>query len=210
MAASCIFCDNRAGSREHLWPQWIFARRDFGAFRLQRANGPEVVLNDTGLTVKTVCAACNTGWMSKLEEEIKPVLAPMFDDTSITLNKVQQRLLAVWITKMAFLFDSTKGRNAENKFYSRTEGTALRVSQQIPALTRIWMSRLDQAHRGITGTDFTLLSGAKRVGEGAVVTLTNEHFIAQIVTLHSKGSPTNPAVIEVTPKPGDWENMLIP
>jgi hypothetical protein len=148
--------------------------------------------------------------MSALEQQVKPIITPMFEDAVVTLDADQQRILGVWIAKMAFLFDSTKGRNAENKFYSRSEGAALRVSQQIPALTRIWIGRLDEVHRGITDTDFTVLSGTTRIGEGSVATLTNEHFIAQIVTLHLKEMPIDPAAVKIAPKAGDWENMLIP
>ena len=86
---------------------------------MKRAGAPEVILNNTELTVKSVCGNCNNGWMRSLEGEAKHILERMFDDKPISLDVNQQRIIATWITKMAFLFDSIKGRNAVNVFYEK-------------------------------------------------------------------------------------------
>jgi hypothetical protein len=124
--------------------------------------------------------------MSDLENEVIPILTPIFEDKPVSLDEHQQHVLAVWITKMAFLFDSTKGRNAENVFYRRPDGRAL------------------------DGADFTLKEPNERIGEGISVTLTNEHFVAQLVSLRLNETPTAPTALRLDPKPGDWGNMLIP
>jgi hypothetical protein len=209
MTQTCIFCENSAGSREHLWPQWILSRKNFGAFRLKRAGAPEVILNNTELTVKSVCGKCNNGWMSGLEQEAKPLLEQMFDDKPVDLDGNQQQIVAKWVAKMAFLFDSTKGRNADNVFYKKDEGVAFEKSRQIPQFTGIWIGRLDESHRSADGADFTLLSPDARIGGGSSLTLTNEHFVAQIASLRLMDTPTVPTVLNIEPKPGDWSNMLI-
>jgi hypothetical protein len=158
MPQACIFCDNNAGSREHLWPQWVLDRKNFGPFRLKRAGAPEVILNNTELTVKSVCGKCNNGWMSTLEGETKPILEQMFDDKPISLDVNKQQLIATWVAKMAFLFDSTKGRNAENVFYEKAEGVAFAEYRQIPQFTSIWIGRIEESHRSADGADFTLKS----------------------------------------------------
>jgi hypothetical protein len=210
MPNSCIFCGKPAGSREHIWPQWILARKNFGPFRLKRAGAPAVILNNTELTTKAICGKCNTGWMSDLENEVIPILTPIFEDKPVSLDEHQQHVLAVWITKMAFLFDSTKGRNAENVFYRRPDGIALAKSRQILQFTGIWIGGLDESHRALDGADFTLKEPNERIGEGISVTLTNEHFVAQLVSLRLNETPTAPTALRLDPKPGDWGNMLIP
>jgi len=211
MPNACIFCESGAGSREHLWPKWILERRDFGPFRLKRPGQPEVILNNTEMTVKSVCGNCNNGWMSRLESEAKPILEQMFEEKPITLDRMQQQIVALWITKMAFLYDSTKGRNATNLFYEKSEGLAI-AQRQIPQFTGIWIGRLDEEHRSADGADFTMLFPDKmeRTGEGSSLTLANEHFVAQIVSVRLKEIPKQPTALSVQPKPGDWENMLIP
>lgn len=209
MANDCIFCGKSAGSREHIWPQWLLARRDFGPFRLKRAGAKEVILNKVELTTKSVCGNCNNGWMSELEQKVKPILEQMFDGKPVDLNREQQHLIAVWITKIAFLWDSTKGRNVENTFYQLSEGIALATQYQIPQFTAVWIGQIDEMHRAVDGADYTLDETPKRIGGGSSITLTNEHFVAQIVSLRLDETPTGPTVLGLEPKPGDWNEMLI-
>jgi hypothetical protein len=205
--ANCIFCDKPAGSKEHVWPHWILARKDLGAFRMQRGDGPEIVLNKTPLITKAVCGKCNNGWMSDLEGEVQPILIPLFEDKPVSLDQSQQHILATWVTKMAFLLESTKGRNAKNAFYTKAEGLALKESRQIPQISSIWIGRLDGVHRALTGTDFTRKSDLSAI-RGIVTTLTNEHFVAQIVSLHLENPPTVPTQIPLQENPGEWDNTL--
>jgi hypothetical protein len=124
MANNSIFCGNPAGSREHIWPKWILERKKFGPFRLERTGATDVILN-TELTTKAVCYDCNTGWMSKLEEALKPILEQMFERKSVSFEIYQQELVALSMVKMAFVWDSTKGRNTDNAFFRNADGTAL-------------------------------------------------------------------------------------
>jgi len=209
MANECIFCGKPAGSREHIWPQWVLARKDFGPFRLKRAGVPDVILNGTELTTKRVCKACNSGWMSDLEGKVKPILEPMFDGRTFALDLEQQRLIAVWVAKMAFLWDSTKGRNADNAFFSKSEGVALAKHYKIPDLTSIWLGRIDEPHRVADGYDFTLDFPPNRVGGGSCVTLLNESFVAQMLSFRFKEIPSGLAGFNLPVKGGDWNNLLV-
>ncbi len=177
MPQSCIFCDNSACSCEHLWPQWILDRKSFGSFRLKRPGALEVILSNIELTVKSVCEKCNNGWMRAPEGDANPLLEQMFDDKPLALDLNQQRTIATWITKMAFLFDSKKGRNAPNVFYEENQGTAFNEHLLTPQFTLIWIGRLDEEHRSADGAGFTLLSKEERIGEGTSLTLANEHFV---------------------------------
>jgi hypothetical protein len=45
---------------------------------------------------KVVCTTCNTGWMSDLQNQVKPVIASMVDGRRVTLVPSHQRLPAAW------------------------------------------------------------------------------------------------------------------
>ena len=209
MANNCIFCGNPAGSREHIWPAWILARKDFGPFRLKRAGAPDIVLN-TELTTKAVCHGCNTGWMSKLEAQVKPILEPMFEGKHVTLDIHQQHLIAIWIVKTAFVWDSTKGRGTDNAFFRKADGLVLGEGI-MPPFTAVWLARIDGDYRSADGHDITLEDGEppKRVGGGNVVTIVNERFVAHIVSLRRDQMPAGPAVIQLDLAPGNWSDLLV-
>lgn len=208
MPELCLFCDNKSGSREHLWPKWIHERKDFGPLRLQLGTSPEKAVPDPEQKVKTVCSICNNGWMSDLEAENIPIIGCMFQDLSTPLDEAQQHSVAAWAVKTAMISDSTKGRNAPNRFYNKVECVNLRVNRTITNRTRIWIGRMSESHLGVFGTDFTILSAGTRIGMGSAATIVMGHFAVQVVTLHI--NPENPANdFPIQPKPGNWDNMLI-
>jgi hypothetical protein len=203
---TCIFCNNPSGSREHVWPKWILERKDLGPFRLKIGNGQEKVI-DVELQVKTVCGKCNNGWMSDLEAEAKPILEQMFDDKPISLDQKQQEIIARWLMKTAMVYDSVKGRAAPNLFYRKDECVALREHGHIPQPTMMWIGRLDEVHRSIWGMDFTRQSDEGQIN-CTVVTLTNENFVAQVVSLHLPRTPTATTKIPMEPKYGELDSSL--
>jgi hypothetical protein len=89
--------------------------------RLELGNRPKRILKNAHMTVRTVCRVCNNGWMSGLESKIIPILTQILDDQRVSLDEVQQKDLALWVTKMAFLLDSTKGREAARRFYRKED-----------------------------------------------------------------------------------------
>jgi hypothetical protein len=67
--------------------------------------------------------------MNDLEGEVIPVLSPMFEGRTVSLDRDQQTLLAVWVAKMAILLDSTSGRKTSNRFYTKEEAVAFRINR---------------------------------------------------------------------------------
>jgi hypothetical protein len=204
---TCIFCDNPSGNREHVWPRCILERKDLGAFRLKIAGGPEKILNNVELTVKTVCQTCNNGWMSALEAEVMPILTEMFDDKAVSLNQEQQQIIARWLMKTAMVYDSLKGRNAPNIFYRKDECVAFRQSSQIPMPTMMWIGRFDEVHRDMSGLEFSREVDGDRL-TGNVMTLTNEHFVAQVLSLHVPPTTNAATHIGLEQKQGEWDLAL--
>jgi len=202
----CIFCPNPADSVEHVFPQWVLDRKKLGPSRFHFGNRPERVA-DIDLTVKSVCGACNNGWMSDLENDAKPILQSMFGDRKISLDQNNQVVLIAWLMKIVFLNDTTRGRDAAARFYRREETLAFGKSREMPNFTMVSIGHLTDIRRAITGTQFKT-TDERGTLTGLATTLTNEHLVAQIVTLSLEPEPEGPATIELTMAPGNWDSML--
>jgi hypothetical protein len=62
------------------------------------------------LVSRKVCCACNSGWLSELEERVRPLMARFAANTPITLNAEEQADLALWsvaATLIAMSLDPT-------------------------------------------------------------------------------------------------------
>jgi hypothetical protein len=206
----CIFCDKESGSEEHLWGAWIHRRVKFGPIRIQEGTGPELIDDDPERTINTVCHTCNNTWMSRLEEKNIPAVGGMLENKPIVIDVGRQRLLMGWAVKTAMVMDSIKDRRGDEKFYTRDECVAMRLSREIPKGTRIWIGALTESHLGAFGTDFTILgSDRTRIGTGTANTIVVGYFAVQVVTIHMKPDYAAYDIPEVQPKPGDWGKMLI-
>ncbi len=211
MPAPCIFCNNNSGSREHLWPKWILARSKFGPLRHQIRKREAVIIRPE-VTVKTVCQACNSGWMSSLESECIPVIGSMLHGLTVPLSQMQQETIAVWAVKTSMMMDSLKGRDAKKRFYAREECENLRLNRTIPRETRIWLGHYVGEGLGGFGTDFTVVAGElnrQRVAHGMTNTIIIGHLALQVVTVHRHPKHVGRDISDVQPKAADWERMLI-
>src|SRR5260370_3155867 len=168
----CIFCDNESGSEEHLWGAWIHRRVKFGPIRMQEGTGPELIDDDPERTINTVCHTCNNTWMSRLEEKNIPAVGDMLENKPTVIDAGRQRLLMEWAVKTAIVMDSIKDRHGDEKFYTRDECVAMRLSQEIPKGSRMWIGALTESHLGAFGTDFTILGTDRtRIGTGIANTI---------------------------------------
>ena len=112
---SCIFCEGRPVTSEHMWPQWIGALLPplpgepqththvmttteagpgFVTFRpkIHQARGPM-----QSRKIRKVCGGkCNGGWMSQLEQAASRVMAPMIRGEEVSLGASDLRGIANW------------------------------------------------------------------------------------------------------------------
>jgi hypothetical protein len=111
-ARRCIFCGAGNLSKEHIWPQWMgeflpsypdnkrieqlwtFTQKTFLVRAPDVQNRPGHTWNKT---LRIVCRACNSGWMSKCEQMAKPVLLPLMTSQNYTLAPKQIDILSHWI-----------------------------------------------------------------------------------------------------------------
>ena len=146
----CRFCDEVAATREHAWPRWLlrlFPGTDRGVIEAERSG--QAIRSWTagnGLQVKSVCADCNNGWMSRLESDAKPLVEKLLTNERLDIELPAASVLAAWALKSAMLFESfTPERQS---FYTGRERRAMRVIQALPDRTSVWLARCHD-HTGL-------------------------------------------------------------
>lgn len=104
----CIFCGATADSREHLLPEWlqqVFPSKELAIYH--RTVGGEKKTWETkrfSQTAKVVCESCNHGWMSRLENEAKPILTPAIARVEpCAFDLRSQWIAAQWAAKTCFV-----------------------------------------------------------------------------------------------------------
>lgn len=106
----CIFCSSDSKlSKEHIFPDWLkdFLPRDMQqhTFKHQIFYPNGVKSREQNITgdpksrkLPVVCEKCNNGWMSRLQEETKPILLPLIQGNKTRLRAKSQMQLAQWCT----------------------------------------------------------------------------------------------------------------
>lgn len=123
MAKACIFCGNDSSplSAEHVFPDWMtgfYSDLVGGPLRgtIEFANPSGESKSFRGIPfqqkVKTVCKNCNTGWMSRLENNMQPYLSKMLVGQTTRLRSNTQRNLAFWCAKTALVMQYINPENA--------------------------------------------------------------------------------------------------
>ena len=106
----CIFCSTAGKmTREHIWGKWLkqFVRRDmnkhhFHAQRIPRPGAPTTSLthlkagDPLSSQVRVVCTKCNNTWLSRIQEEAKPILIPLIRGQRSALGENAQKKLSAW------------------------------------------------------------------------------------------------------------------
>lgn len=142
---ACIFCGASPTTKEHLLPEWL--AREIQASDLnvkwtrpdgtKSWRGPD---DSFGTTVSCACGEnCNNGWMSRLEDQVRPILGPMATGQRRHLPPVEQAVLARWAWKTAIVGQATM-RDEANWFVSREQAAEFRNSgAAVPANVRMWL-----------------------------------------------------------------------
>ena len=163
---TCIFCEERANSKEDVWPVWLLeqlGRNRTTEIVAEMRHGTHVWRGGAGVTVKRVCRTCNNEWMSRLEEEAQPLLSRLIGGTPVDASVGQQLTLARWSQKTAMVFDALATASGESMFFSQAERDHLRsfelgaVAAPFPRFTHFWLAAY-RGERAITSSG-ALLSG---------------------------------------------------
>lgn len=128
----CVFCDSlltkENRSKEHVIPKWLSGFLDISKEKIQpthiSSNGSPISIRNhtlTGLLAGQVCEECNSGWMSKLEEEAIPILKPLIkgERVVVELKDKERQIVGRWTAKTAFALNSSANyfKNIPNNHY---------------------------------------------------------------------------------------------
>ncbi len=118
-ARTCLFCGRRGTSKEHILSQWIgksFTQSVASGIDVELAHetfAPDGTLvrrknsKRTAFVALSFCEECNNTWMGRLDDQVKPILLPMmFARPRLALTVPDQRLLTLWLTKVALGFQT--------------------------------------------------------------------------------------------------------
>jgi hypothetical protein len=106
VARRCAFCGSSDPlSNEHVFADWIGRSLGVtdapGQQTMGRARNPVPTPSWSGtpfqMTVGSVCADCNNGWISRLETETSRILGPMLSGTPRRPTSDDQTLLPRWV-----------------------------------------------------------------------------------------------------------------
>jgi hypothetical protein len=155
MPSSCAFCGSKEPlTREHVFGQWV-SKIGLNLSPVRHRAGPLNSLSrDMGeqppyrQTVKNFCAACNNGWMSRLEAAAQRVLTPLILGGSGTIAVEDQAVIAAWVQKTALtaMLVSSKEQRDGGYGLSQAEYTALyerRDRMQPLDSSRFWVGRYE-------------------------------------------------------------------
>ena len=151
----CIFCQAEGKlTKEDATPRWLSRilnrqwppeRRweldviQFGGDR-QYSKDTRVVGGASVHKPTVACASCNNGWMSALEQSVRPILQPLILGESRRLSQSDSVILASWATKTALVYEFV---------YTHREGTTVSATDRkrfaddrapLPE-SRIWLGR---------------------------------------------------------------------
>lgn len=124
MARRCVFCGEAGLTREHVVPRWLtkvlpeqakWRGQDQTVVHIgRRGPGTELSLPHRevpepfgAVTVKAVCAECNAGWMSDLEQAAAPTLTALVRSDRVTLDSSALSSLAAWAVKTSLMAQLT-------------------------------------------------------------------------------------------------------
>jgi hypothetical protein len=149
VARVCLFCDHKANSREHIFPDWInkiFNPNAIGPVDAEVVQyGPDGTVVNTWPTKKVaghrhriVCECCNgstqQGWMCDLEGEVSPILTPIIRGFPTDLSQIEQLLVARWAAKTAMVAETIMKFPAT---FTRPDAEIVRTQGRPPLRARV-------------------------------------------------------------------------
>lgn len=161
---ACVFCGGVPLTREHVYPQWLqqfsapqaYIQRE-GSYQnplpetvVRRDNQGKYIVVDEAwgnrtpvlheVTVKSVCANCNNGWMSNLETSVQGPLKKMANPPNPVRHLVPahtQELLAAWAHKSFMMYDQY--RDPRDRVFAEDDFVNFKKLQKPPQTARIYM-----------------------------------------------------------------------
>lgn len=153
----CIFCKDSGMSKEHFWPEWISSyiqnnRTGNHISEIHSSEGKKDRVLDRQIKrpgnvitkkLRVVCKSCNNGWMSQLEERVKPILVAILENKSITIKKDDLLFLSKWVAMKVIVAEQSEDGTQVTPDSDRDE---FFQSGKIPDYFRVYIGLQETEH----------------------------------------------------------------
>ena len=222
----CIFCGNKPLTKEHVWPRWLRSHIPYDKDKftsvthdiyLEHVDGS--AKKETGdpksRGIKVVCAACNSGWMSRLQEAVKPDLLNVILAEPAVFGQAKQARLAAWCAMTAMTGEFLSKSDVVG--ISQQDRDYLKDKLSPPRRTwKIWMGKYGKGEWGDHRVQNLLPivdedSGISPNADNAPNTQTTSFVIGQLY-VHLISSPILDLIrrIEFRPRYGQFLTQIWP
>ena len=140
----CFFCgrSDSQPSKEDVLAKWIVREYDAATPTITVTDGEtgkvRKARGNAGILTYAPCHRCNTGWMSRLEKEVKPIIIELMKGNNLLLTSSMKLVLSKWLLKTCSLYDYTKNGRS---FFNSAERKHLFEQGLIPRNAHISAAR---------------------------------------------------------------------
>lgn len=151
---TCIFCGASNVTKQHVWPDWLKSviphegsEHTHLITRIDLSMSGEIHISPEihptrgpigARKIRKICSKCNSGWMSRLESNSKPLLAQMILGERIVLNPSEQEILARWTMMTAIVAEFT---DVKTQAITPQDRISLMNSCAPASKWRVWIGR---------------------------------------------------------------------
>ncbi len=209
----CLFCPNPGGNKEDAWPLWLIS--SVGADSKSpteywnTVTAPPKRWAGPKFTMKKICRECNNGWMSRLEQAVKPTMGSLVNDISMPLDEEQQRLLARWATKTAMVIEGVK--QEKNNFYTAAQRSEFRTTLIPPLETAVWLGRCSQSnnlHGEARKLRVSNPTATNPLEDGCATTFVTGRLVMQVLSVKRRPDAMYGS-LRLRIRSGPWESKLV-
>ncbi len=150
-AMGCAYCGSETEKTdEHVYAKWMReASYATGQTRMTLGDDPKPKRTYTGLYLALkdgVCRTCNNGWLSRLENRVKPWLAPAIRGEAMALAPETQPAVAAWACGKALLIELAM-RQWRKAFYAPESNLRWLYEHRDdpipPPGSQVWLAHVD-------------------------------------------------------------------
>ena len=211
----CMFCKGQSLTNEDAWPNWLmkampgvgpgtnYAARGEADLKPWMSQKPQQ-------RVKYVCGKCNNGWMSQLENRVKPIVDNIYNLKSFDLDSVSQMILAVWSVKSAMVFEAL--RPTPSWYFVDSEREALMKSLDMPSWTYVWVAKCLN-YQGVftSGVDLGgIVNTLSEPVKGFVTTLGFGPLAIQVLNIRFAAAPDPSAKLMIDRPTSSLDSATLP
>jgi hypothetical protein len=205
-----MFCERSASSKEDVWPVWlqkpfrsdkarIIAERQGDLLRSWKSR--------TAFQVKRVCQTCNNGWMSQLENEVKPLFEAILRGALTNITIQAQSTIAVWAMKTAMVLEACCSE--KTWFYTKENRQRLGSNREMPARTSVFMAKCVAQSDIYSATKNHWTSEYAGAVRAHVTTMAFGPVAIQVVTIRTPVSLPEEIRVTYDMSDGPWGTTLV-